>query len=110
RRKNTGVIKCAMQSTVGLDRRRDKVLHVLRFTNVRLHKDGFASVALDQVRGLGTHWIDITEYNLRAVPRKAKRGGATNPGTAACYERNLASEIKFIFVRCHSSYLVRQRA
>jgi hypothetical protein len=70
-----------------------------------LHKDCFASLALDQVRGLDARWIDITDYDLRAVVRKAKRCSPTNPGAAACNERNLASEIQFIFVRCHSSLL-----
>jgi hypothetical protein len=82
-----------MQSAVGLDRLRDKVLHLLRFANVRLHKDGFASLALDQVRGLDARRIDITDYDLRAVVRKAKRCSTTNPGAAACNERNLA--VKF---------------
>jgi hypothetical protein len=99
-----------MQSAVGPDRHRDKVLHLLRFANVRLHKDGFASVAFDQVRGLDARWIDITDYDLRAVVRKAKRGSTTNPGAAACNERNLASEIQFVVVRCHSSYLVKLSA
>jgi hypothetical protein len=65
-----------------------------------LHKDGFASLALDQVRGLDTSWIDITDYNLRAVLRKAKRGGTTNPGTAACNERNLPAKLnEGVFMR-----------
>jgi hypothetical protein len=75
-----------------------------------LHKDGFASLALDQVRSLDTRWIDIADYDLRAVERKAKRGSTTNPGAAACNERNLASEIQFVVVRCHSSYLVKLSA
>jgi hypothetical protein len=60
---------------------------------------------LIRFRGLDARWIDITDYDLRAVVRKAKRGSTTNPGAAACNERNLASEIQFIFVRCHSSLL-----
>ena len=87
-----------MQSAVGLDRCRDKVLHFLRFANIRLHKDGFASLVLDQVRGLDTRWIDITDYDLRAACAKSKRGSATNPGAAACNERNLASEVECVFV------------
>ena len=47
-----------------------------------------------ETRGFDTRWIDITDYNLRAVPRKAKRGSATNPGTAACNERNLPGKIE----------------
>src|SRR6516162_7258326 len=93
-----------MQSAIGLDPRSDKVLHLLGFTHVRFHKDGFASLALDQVRGLDTCWIDITDYNLRAVLRKAKGGGTTNSGAAARDERNLAGEVECVFVRGHSSY------
>ena len=108
--KSTSVIKRAMQSAVGPDRHRDKVLHLLRFANVRLHKDGFASLAFDQVRGPDTRGIDIADYYLRAVACKAKRCSATNPRAPACNKRNLASEIQFIFVECHLSYLVRLSA
>jgi hypothetical protein len=90
-----------MQSAEGLDCCRNKILHFFRFTHIRLHKDGFTSLGLDLARRLDTRWIDITDYNLCAVLREAKRGGATNPGGAACYERNLATEVECIFVRRH---------
>jgi hypothetical protein len=78
-----------VQSAVRLDRRRHKVLHFLSFTHIGLHKDSFVSLAFDQGRGLDGRWIDITDYDLRAVVRKELRSCATNPSTPSRDERDL---------------------
>jgi hypothetical protein len=69
-----------------------------------LYKDGFASLALDQVHSVETCWIDITDDNFRNTLRKEQRRRATNPPTPASDKRDPTCETEWSFAHIETQF------
>src|SRR5262245_56390347 len=94
-----------MQSAVRINCRGDKIFYIALVTHIGLHKDGFATFALDRFDCFRPDWIDIADHNLGAALRKEKGCCAPNSSGAACNERDPASKIERILGRRHGFYL-----
>ena len=85
-----------MQSVISFGDCRDQVFHVAFRADIGLHKGSFAALLPDSFRSFFSCGINIADYNFRTVPREEQRGGSSYATTAACDQRHLAGEVKWI--------------
>ncbi len=88
---DAGVVACTVQAAIGRDRVSDHRVDLVGFRHVGLEVRGRAAVLADQFDCfMSSVWIDVGNDNFGPLFGELQRAGATNAGSSAGYQYNLA--------------------
>jgi hypothetical protein len=91
-----------MQSAIGLNRRRNQILNLLRATDIGLNKKSSPTFPLNHLNCFALCRIQISDDDLNSVTGEEERCGTADPGAATGDDSYFAADVWVITFLVHA--------